>query len=278
MICTRVYRLNKACVEFERNLDKFLASQENGRSAHPVLWIFIGFYTVRLKNGWGNMEIPFSEPTLEGFVGWTDPRPRVQLPWKWMLRMRLTRSLNARTAKPCTLRAFRQGTDSLAGMHNCLQQEVKTANLLVNVPLRTCRAWKPLRRRVLLFVVVVNKFVYKLVVIVNGHGFVDKTGFLHNVNGLRSREPAGQGLFLSCRKLGQIFGETVNGRVLHIRSCGYPICFPQEAAGTVLQGQDADLVAQRSYACKTCRFDTTSRQNFFFESHGRFTNRICIQR
>jgi hypothetical protein len=73
MICTRVYRLNKACVEFERNLDKFLASQESGRSAHPVLWIFIGFSTVRLKNGWGNMEIRFSEPTLKGFVGWTDP-------------------------------------------------------------------------------------------------------------------------------------------------------------------------------------------------------------
>lgn len=37
------------------------------------------------------------------------------------------------------------------------------------------------------FVVVVNKFVYKLVVIVNAQSFVDKKGFLHNVNGLRSR-------------------------------------------------------------------------------------------
>ncbi|MGI4842826.1 MAG: hypothetical protein ACRYF7_05880 [Janthinobacterium lividum] len=37
------------------------------------------------------------------------------------------------------------------------------------------------------FVVVVNKFVYKLVVIVNAHVAVDKKGFLHNVNGLRSR-------------------------------------------------------------------------------------------
>ena len=41
--------------------------------------------------------------------------------------------------------------------------------------------------RVAGFVVVVNKFVYKLVVVVNAHPFVDKTGFLHNVNGLRSR-------------------------------------------------------------------------------------------
>lgn len=37
------------------------------------------------------------------------------------------------------------------------------------------------------FVVVVNKFVYKLVVIVNALFAVDKKGFLHNVNGLRSR-------------------------------------------------------------------------------------------
>jgi hypothetical protein len=37
------------------------------------------------------------------------------------------------------------------------------------------------------FVVVVNKFVYKLVVIVNAQSDVDKKGFLHNVNGLRSR-------------------------------------------------------------------------------------------
>jgi hypothetical protein len=41
--------------------------------------------------------------------------------------------------------------------------------------------------RVIGFVVVVNKFVYKLVVIVNAPSLVDKKGFLHNVNGLRSR-------------------------------------------------------------------------------------------
>jgi len=37
------------------------------------------------------------------------------------------------------------------------------------------------------FVVVVNKFVYKLVVIVNAAVLVDKKSFLHNINGLRSR-------------------------------------------------------------------------------------------
>jgi hypothetical protein len=46
-----------------------------------------------------------------------------------------------------------------------------------------CRGWI----RAAGFVVVVNKFVYKLVVIVNAQSFVDKKGFLHNVNGLRSR-------------------------------------------------------------------------------------------
>ena len=43
------------------------------------------------------------------------------------------------------------------------------------------------RIRTVGFVVVVNKFVYKLVVIVNAQSTVDKKGFLHNVNGLRSR-------------------------------------------------------------------------------------------
>lgn len=47
-----------------------------------------------------------------------------------------------------------------------------------------CRRWWA--NRVFSFVVVVNKFVYKLVVIVNEQFAVDKDSFLHNVNGLRS--------------------------------------------------------------------------------------------
>lgn len=46
MTCRRVYRLNKGCVELERNVDSFRAKQELQRSAHPILWIYIDFSTV----------------------------------------------------------------------------------------------------------------------------------------------------------------------------------------------------------------------------------------
>ncbi|MCA1855757.1 hypothetical protein LE190_07440 [Massilia oculi] len=55
---------------------------------------------------------------------------------------------------------------------------------------RVARGWT----RVIGFVVVVNKFVYKLVVIVNAHHVVDNKTFLHMLNGLRSRQATGQGL------------------------------------------------------------------------------------
>jgi hypothetical protein len=52
-------------------------------------------------------------------------------------------------------------------------------------------------------IVVVNKFVYKLVVIVNAHEIVDKCFFLHSINSLRRLQVAGKGLFLDCKKIGQ---------------------------------------------------------------------------
>ena len=70
---------------------------------------------------------------------------------------------------------------------SCRQRRSMSSSSLANRVPEVLHARKRIRERILVFVVVVNKLVYKLVVIVNAHCFVDKTGFLHNVNGLRSR-------------------------------------------------------------------------------------------
>jgi hypothetical protein len=46
----RVNSLEKACVASGRKLDKKTAHQQLGAFAHLILWIFMGFSTIRASN------------------------------------------------------------------------------------------------------------------------------------------------------------------------------------------------------------------------------------
>jgi hypothetical protein len=83
---------------------------------------------------------------------------------------------------------------------------------------------------------------------------VDKLFFFHSIKDLSRFQAAVQAVFVNCREIGQNPGLAVYRAVLHIRSCGYPNCFPQVQAGRFLKNlqavwQESDAMGWRIDVC-----------------------------